>query len=108
MSTKASQNQPAGNIVQILNDLTWMTAKAQRVLTQRRELVGESNRDMDVISSYSNLASALAEADRVRHSSFFFDLEIDLPSSNTLESSIVVSFVVAMGLWKAPDNIYSS
>jgi hypothetical protein len=40
MSTKASQNQPAGNIVQILNDLTWMTAKAQRVLTQRRELVG--------------------------------------------------------------------
>jgi hypothetical protein len=25
-----------------------------------------------------------------------------------LESSIVVSFVVAMGLWKAPDNIYSS
>jgi hypothetical protein len=25
-----------------------------------------------------------------------------------LESSIVVSFVVAMGLWTTPDNIYSS
>ena len=40
MGTKARQNQPAGNIVQILNDRTWMAAKAQRVLTLRRELVG--------------------------------------------------------------------
>lgn len=63
---------------------------------------------MDVISSCSILASALAEADRVRHSSFFFDLENDLPSSNTLESSVAVSLVVAMGLWIVSDNIYSS
>jgi hypothetical protein len=86
MSTKASQNQPAGNIVQILNDLTWMTAKAQRVLTQRRELVGESNRHMDVISSYSNLASALAEADRFQHVGIF-DCSVICCSDGVMEST---------------------
>jgi hypothetical protein len=87
-----------------------MTAKAQRVLTERRELVGH----FGVQSRYGcdkqllHLRLVLAEADRVRHSSFLFDQKIDLPGSNALEASIAVSLVVAMGLWKAPDNIYNS